>query len=121
MSKNLENALWKDYNDLSDIITCMDKDDENKKGLLEERDKLRQELLKLEISRNESKVKEKEITAENGRELIRNRISIITFAISTGLSLYAISRTFKFDQESTVTSTLGRGILNNVIPRMFKR
>ena len=121
MEQNLEEALWKDYKDLSGIINCLEKDDEKNKGLLEERDKLRQELLKLEISRNECKIKEKEINAGDNRELIGNRITIATFAISTAVSLYAIARTFKFDQESTVTSTLGRNILNGFIPKMFKK
>ena len=43
------------------------------------------------------------------------------FGVSTLLSLYAIIRTFNFDQESTVTSTLGRNILNNVVPKLFKK
>ena len=120
--KDLEQALWKDYNDLSDIIKILGDGEENKKNvLLEERDKLRQELLKLEISRNEENSKEKEIAAEDRREMVRNRITIITFSISTALSLYAIARTFRFDQESTVTSTLGRNILSGVIPKMFHK
>jgi hypothetical protein len=122
MKNKLEEALWKDYNDLDDLIKIVSEDDVNRKNaLLEERDKIRQELIKLEINKNDCSIKKEEITAEDQRELIRNRIAIATFVISTGLSLYAIIRTFRFDQESTVTSTLGRSILNGVIPKMFKR
>jgi hypothetical protein len=122
MKNKLEEALWKDYNDLDDLIKIVSEDDVNRKNaLLEERDKIRQELIKLEINKNDCSIKKEEITAEDQRELIRNRITIATFVISTGLSLYAIIRTFRFDQESTVTSTLGRSILNGVIPKMFKR
>ena len=122
MKNKLEEALWKDYNDLDDLIKIVSEDDVNRKNaLLEERDKIRQELIKLEINKNDCGIKKEEITAEDQRELIRNRIAIATFVISTGLSLYAIIRTFRFDQESTVTSTLGRSILNGVIPKMFKR
>lgn len=121
MNNKLEKALWKDYDDLGSMISCLEDGDEKKRGLLEERDKLRQELLKLEISKNENNIKEKEINAEDKRELIRNRITIATFGVSTALSLYAIVRTFRFDQESTITSTLGRNILSGVLPKMFKR
>lgn len=117
----LEEALWKDYKDLGDLISVMANDNENKGNLLEERDNIRNELLKLEQSKNEVGIKRDEIKAEDEREKIRNRITIITFAVSTTLSLYAIVKTFRFDQESTVTSTLGRNILNGVIPKMFKR
>ena len=91
MNNNIEEALWKDYGELGDLISVMGNDDERKRGVLEERDK------------------------------IRNRITIVTFGISTAISLYAIVKTFRFDQDSTVTSTLGRNILNSVIPKLFKK
>lgn len=119
---NLEETLWKDYKEVSDLITILKDGDETKKNLLlEERDKIRNELLKLELSKNEKSLKEKEINAENHRELIRNRVTVATFTVSTMLSLYAIARTFRFDESSTITSTLGRNILNGIIPKMFKR
>ena len=121
MDNNIEKALWKDYNELGDLINVMSNDDERKRGLLEERDKIRNELLKLEQSKNDIIIKREEINAEDEREKIRNRITIATFGISTAISLYAIAKTFKFDQDSTVTSTLGRNILNSVIRRLFKK
>ena len=121
MNNNIEGALWKDYGELGDLISVMGNDDERKRGVLEERDKIRNELLKLEQSRNEMRIKREEINAENEREKIRNRITIVTFGISTAISLYAIVKTFRFDQDSTVTSTLGRNILNSVIPKLFKK
>lgn len=121
MDNNIEEALWKDYNALGDLITVMGNDDEKKRGVLEERDKIRNELLKLEQSKNDIRIKREEINAEDEREKIHNRITIATFGISTAISLYAIIKTFRFDQESTVTSTLGRNILNSVIPKLFKK
>ena len=118
----LEETLWKDYEAVSDLIKVLEGGDEGKRNvLLEERDKIRNEILKLEQCENDRIMKREEINAEDEREKIRNRITIATFAVSTGLSLYAIIKTFRFDQESTVTSTLGRNILNGVIPKMFKR
>ena len=121
MSK-VEDALWQDYNDVSNRIKGLT--DVNSNEYLDavaERDKLRNELIKLEQIDNDTKVKVLQIEAENKREKIRNGISIGTFVISTGVSLYAITKTFKFDQVATVTSTLGRNILNGVVPKMLKR
>lgn len=120
MSK-IEDALWEDYNRLGEFIKVIDEKDERKKSLLEQRNDIRTQLIKLEQSKNESLIKRAEIRAENEREKTRNRINIIMFSISTSLSLFAIVKTFKFDQEGTITSTLGRNILNGVIPKMFKR
>ena len=125
-------TLWKDYNAICTRIESESENGDKYKSLLEERDKIRNELIKLEqgaidaeLKRdqmvNEIKLKEAQIEAEDKREKIRNRITIGTFAVSTGISLYAIIRTFRFDENSTVTSTLGRYILSGFIPKMFKR
>lgn len=122
MENNIENALWKDYNDLGDIMKVIGENNEQKGDILDERDRIRQELIKLEQSKNEIRVKREEIDAENKREQVRNRINMITFGVSTGLSLYAIIMTFYFDRDRTVTSTLGRNILNSVLPlKLFSK
>lgn len=122
MENNIENALWKDYNDLGDIMKVIGESNEQKSDILDERDRIRQELIKLEQSKNEIRVKREEIDAENKREQVRNRITMITFGVSTGLSLYAIIMTFYFDRDRTVTSTLGRNILNSVLPlKLFSK
>ena len=95
--------------------------DTKRESLLEERDKLRNELIKLEQINIESGVKKSQIEAEDRREKVRNQITIGTFIVSTSISVFAIAKTFKFDQVATVTSTLGRSILNGVVPKMFKR
>ena len=122
MENNIENALWKDYNDLGDIMKVIGENNEQKSDILDERDRIRQELIKLEQSKNEIRVKREEIDAENKREQVRNRITMVTFGVSTGLSLYAIIMTFYFDRDRTITSTLGRNILNSVLPlKLFSK
>lgn len=132
MSKRIDETLWKDYDKIdSQIESCTTKD-EGYKLLLEERDKLRNELLKLEQATVEADVKKHQIDveakskaaqieAEDKREKVRNQITIGTFAITTCVSVIALYKTFKFDEVATVTSTLGRNILNGVVPKMFKR
>ena len=120
MSK-IKEALWKDYKTISDLIDEMDAKSERYQAALEERDKLRNELIKLQQIELERETKLSQIESENQREKIRNGITIGTFVVTTGVSVYAIAKTFKFDQVATVTSTLGRNILNGVVPKMLKR
>lgn len=118
----IKEALWTDYNAVTQQIKSLTIEDYAKyESLLEERDKLRNELIKLEQTNIEANVKKSQIEAEDKREKVRNQITLGTFAVSTGISMYAIAKTFKFDQVATVTSTLGRNILNGVVPKMFKR
>lgn len=119
--KSLKEALWQDYKNVSDQIGKLEADTQGYESALGERDKIRNELIKLEQIEQENKMKISQIESEDKREKIRNGITIGTFVVSTGISLYAIAKTFKFDQVATVTSTLGRNILNGVVPKMFKR
>lgn len=121
MSK-IEETLWSNYEEINDLINGSDIDNEkNYKLLLEERDKIRNELINVDQFEQETDLKISQIECENMKDRIRNCISIGTFIITTGVSIYAISKTFKFDQQATITSTLGRNILNGVIPKMGKR
>jgi len=119
--KKVKDALWLDYQKVSKQIDGMKVDTEGYKAVLDERDKLRSELLELTKIEEERNIKLAQLESESKRESIRNGITIGTFIISTGVSLYAINKTFKFDQVATVTSTLGRSILNGVVPKMLKR
>lgn len=41
--------------------------------------------------------------------------------LGLAFSIWGIKTTFKFDEGATVTSTLGHGILNSTILKIFKR
>lgn len=116
----IEEALWNDYVKAGELISSLTVGSDGYNTALEAKDKIRKELIELKKIEEEKCIKISQIKSEDRREKIRNGITIGTFVISTGVSIYAIARTFKFDQVATVTSTLGRGILNSVIPKIKK-
>lgn len=119
----LTEALWKDYGSTTEKIGVLtgSNDMEKLKLEYEERDKIRNELIKCEQIERELGVKIREIEYKKISEVKRNKIDLVVFGISTGLSFYAIQKTFKFDGVATITSTLGRTILNGFIPKIFKK
>jgi len=131
MNNKIEEALWNDYNDAKSKLDGLSLDDKKAEVLVKERDNIRNELieydksvkeleLKKQLSENDVKLKSKQLTTEQKNELIRNGITIGTFLISTTVSIFTIVKTFRFDEESSVTSTMGRGVLNGVVPKLFK-
>lgn len=120
MKNKIEEALWQDYKDASDLIDdlSIDENTDSYKIALEDRDKIRNELIKLEQMENEKERSKEELKSDSRKDLIRNVLSIVTFGVTTGVSVYTIVKTFKFDKVSTVTSTLGRNALNGVIPKL---
>ena len=117
----IKETLWADYERVSTQIQSLETQDTKYELLLEERDKLRNELIKLEQMNLETGLKKSQIEAEDKREKVRNQITLGTFAVTTGVSVFAIIKTFKFDEVATVTSTLGRNVLSSVVPKMFKK
>jgi hypothetical protein len=131
MNNKIEEALWNDYNDAKSKLDGLSLDDKKAEVLIKERDNIRNELieydksvkeleLKKQLSENDVKLKSKQLTTEQKNELMRNGIAIGTFLISTTVSIFTIVKTFRFDEESSVTSTMGRGVLNGVVPKLFK-
>lgn len=109
--------LMSDYNNVNDLLKVVEPNDEKHGKLMKERDDIRNELIKLD----EVEMKREEIEAENKREKIRNGITIGTFVVSSAIGIWAVVKTFRFDQDGTVTSTLGRGILSGIIPKFNKK
>lgn len=115
--KETRDLLISDYKKVTDLLSVVPESDTRQEQLMKERDNIRQELIKLDSAATEMTMRGKELAEENRREKIRNGITITTFIVSTCVSVYAIVRTFRFDENGTVTSTLGRGILNGIVPR----
>lgn len=131
MNNKIEEALWNDYNDAKSQLKGLALDDKKAEVLLKERDNIRNELieydrsvrevdLKRQLSVEDSKIKSMQLTTDQKNELMRNAITIGTFLVSTTVSIITIVKTFEFDRDSSVTSTMGRGVLNGVVPKLFK-
>ena len=125
--KTIEKALWQDYEDACERIKKMNGTEEKYKDELEERDRLRNELIKLKQLDQEKALKKEDNDIQcsrdkkdNVKDWIHIGLSVAGLVISSGLSIWGIKKTFKFDETSTVTSTLGRGFLNGVMPKSRK-
>ena len=72
--KKIKETLWADYDDVSEKIKCLSVDNEKYVTLLEERDKIRNELIKFEQSCIDREIKTTQIETENKRDKVRNQI-----------------------------------------------
>lgn len=141
--KNLEEEIWRDVTNIDDMIKISNGDSSDTLKLFEERHKLLADLTKVHQIKEENKarsyqidseslnklkeiqsnerIRNQEIQADLKKESIHNKIAIATFSISTIIGIWAVIKTFKFDDQNTITSTLGRSSINNVVSKLFKR
>lgn len=115
--ERIKEALWEDYEETKKLLEDLEPGTDEYKMVSAEVDNIRKELIDVGKTDTEFDIKMVQIGEDAKREKTKNRITIGTFTVTTGLSLYALLRTFKFDETDTVTSTLGRNILNSFLPK----
>lgn len=83
------------------------------------------ELEKLDIEHQE-KIKDREIdrelklkqmSEERKDRFIKNSITVGTFVITTGVTIWGVLASFKFEEEGSITTILGRGLINKLLPK----
>lgn len=108
--KEAKEALWKNYKEINDRIECLGEQDERYGVLVEKREKVMNDIIKLE-----------QIDSENKREKNRNIATYVTLGVTTVSGLIVAFKSFRFDEDSTMTSTIGRSSVTNMVSRLFKR
>lgn len=119
--EKLKKTLWEDYAENRQIVSTLEVGSQECKVFTEEGDKIRNELIKVIQIEEDSRIKEKEIDSNNRNERKRNWITIGTSTLSALGALLIAFKTFRFDEEATFTSTVGRGgFINRIISKIFK-
>lgn len=61
--------------------------------------------------------KQQQMEEERKDRLIRNCISAAGIVIPSLLTIWGTLKTFKFEQDGTVTTMIGRGFINKLLPK----
>ena len=72
---------------------------------------------KVEARELEKELKLKELEDENKDRLLRNGISIAGILIPVGVTVWGTLKTLKFEETGTVTTIMGRGFINKLLPK----
>ena len=66
------------------------------------------------LAEAEHKLKQKEMAEEKRDRVIRNVISVLGIVLPIGLTIWGTLKTFQFEKEGTVTTSIGRGFINKL-------
>ena len=72
---------------------------------------------KIENRASEHELKLMEIQMEKKDRKIKNGLTLLGIISSAGLAVWGTLSSFKFEKDDTVTTTLGRGWLNKLLPK----
>ena len=65
---------------------------------------------------NDVDFKHKQIEEERKDRLIRNCISAAGIVIPSLITIWGTLKTFKFEEDGTITTVMGRGFINKLLP-----
>lgn len=83
------------------------------------------EMEKIEIERKnriedrecENEFKAAQMNDDKKDRLVKNIIKVTEIAIPIGLTVWGTLATFEFEKEGTVTTSIGRGFINKLLPK----
>ena len=80
----------------------------------------------IEIDKNENDIqtkkaeeafKKQQIEDENKDRLVKNIIAAAGIVIPVGVTIWGTLMSFKFEEEGTITTIMGRGFINKLLPK----
>lgn len=69
------------------------------------------------LAEEEHKLKQKEAAEEKKDRVIRNVISVVGIVVPAILTVWGTYKSLNFEKEGTVTTIMGRGFINKLLPR----
>ena len=113
---------------LTKALEGMDPGTDKHKAAIDELTKLMDRAIKLTELENEQKNKElireddKALKLEQAKEdkkdrLIKNIIAVAGIVLPLGVTIWGTRTSLKFEEEGTVTTILGRGFINKLLPK----
>ena len=120
--------LLEEYEGLNELEKVIDVKSEQHDEIIERKDKILNDIIKCDSIELEQKSKKEELEALNKREKHSNIINIVLTVGSLLVTVWSTCTTLDFDREHTITSTAGRGIIQNgvlafnkMVEKLFKR
>ena len=60
---------------------------------------------------------ETQMKMEQKDRLIKNCIAVASIVVPTAVTIWGTVKSFKFEQEGTITTIMGRGFINKLLPK----
>ena len=119
--KKTKETLWKEYDNVCTQIESLEIGHEKYQMLLDQKDKILNDLIKCEQISTDAEIKKHQIDTDNKLGFLGHLITGFSIIGSLAITMYGVKKTFKFDETATITSTMGRPILNGIVPKIIKR
>jgi len=114
---NIETLLHEEIQDGFDALSRMERGTEMHKTTVDEVAKLFDKAIEIEKLEIEAKEREKAREEDRKDRRVKNGIAIGGIVLPLAVTIWGTFKTLKFEEEGTVTTMMGRGFINKLIPK----
>lgn len=105
---------------LTKMLDKLNEMDKNEYSYWHDQDVLKQEKeLKMEQLAQESEQKDKQLAEERKDRIVKNVLTGVSIIVGAGLTVWGTKASFEFEKEGTITTIMGRGFINNLLPKKY--
>ena len=114
---NIETLLHEEIQDGFDALSRMERGTETHKTTVDEVAKLCDKAIEIEKLEIEAKEREKAREEDRKDRRVKNGIAIGGIVLPLAVTIWGTFKTFRFEETGTVTTIMGRGFINKLIPK----
>ena len=114
---NIETLLHEEIQDGFDALSRMERGTDTHKTTVDEVAKLFDKAIEIEKLEIEAKEREKAREEDRKDRRVKNGIAIGGIVLPLAVTIWGTFKTFRFEETGTVTTMMGRGFINKLIPK----
>lgn len=108
-------AEWKST--IEGLTKLLDKANEMDKFKAEQKEQIEKRMMEIENRAAENNWREKQAKEERIDRWVKNGIAVAGILIPVGVTIWGTLVSFKFEEEGTITTIMGRGFINKLLPK----
>ena len=114
---NIETLLNKEIKSEFECLEDLEAGSEAYKATVDGLTKLVDRAIEIDKLNIEHEEKEKLAAEEKKDRLIKHCINVASIVLPVGVTIWGTLKSFKFEQEGTITTIMGRGFINKLLPK----
>ena len=114
---SVEDLIMEEIEKLTEELEGLKAGTDEYKAVADRLDKLMSKAIEMGKVNIEAEQKAKEMEDERTDRLIRNGISIAGIVLPVAVTIWGTIRSLKFEENGTVTTIMGRGFINKLLPK----
>lgn len=116
-SVNIDPQLYEVIKDDFEKLKGNDLGSNEREAALDEITKLLEKDIEIKKVNIDCEMRKQQIEDEKKDRLIKNLISVAGIVLPIGLTIWGTKVSLKFEEEGTITTIMGRGFINKLLPK----